>query len=98
LLIGAQPPNIAGEGVQSLGQKVSNAERPQDSEQVLDADPAVGRLDAANDPARDVGTIRHLSLRKTAQLPPRGDAVRQAPLGSANWDRGCSVLGFMLHI
>ncbi len=96
-MFGAQPTDVAGEWVQRLGQKVLNAERPQDSEQVLDADPAVGRLDAANHPSRDIGALCQLSLRETAQLPPCGDARRQAPLGSANRSGGCSM-NFMIHI
>jgi hypothetical protein len=39
-----------------------NTERPQDAEQVLDADPAIDRLNAANDSSRDVGTLGQLSL------------------------------------
>jgi hypothetical protein len=97
-LVGTQATDVAGERVQRLGQKVLNAERPQDSEQVPDTDPAIGCLDASDYSSRDVGALCQLSLRKTAQLAPGSDALCQAPLSAANRDRRGSAWCFMLHM
>jgi hypothetical protein len=78
-LVCAQATDVARERVQCRGQKVLNTESPQDSEEILETDPAIGRLDAANNASRDVGALCKLSLRKPAQLPPRSDTFSQAP-------------------
>lgn len=97
-MICTHPADVAGERVQRIAQKLLDAECPQDSQQVLDTDAAIACLDAPNYASRYVGAPGQLSLRKAAQLPPRGHALCQAALGTANrhWNR--SMLDFVLHI
>jgi hypothetical protein len=97
-LICTHPADVAGERVQRVGQKLLDAECPQDSQQVLDADAAIARLDAPNYSSRYVGALSQLSLREAAQLPPRGDALCQPALGTADRRWNCSVLNFVVHI
>jgi hypothetical protein len=56
-LIRAQATHVAGQRVQCLTQEILDAERPQDSDQVLDADPAIGCLDPPNYSSRDIGAL-----------------------------------------
>lgn len=75
-----------------------DAECAQNSDQVLDAHPAIGCLDPPDYATRKIGALGQLSLGQPAQLPPRSDASSEAPLGAKNRGRSPSRVTFMIHI
>lgn len=66
LLTRAKATYVAGEWVQRLRQKLLDAKRSQNSDQVLDAASAIGYLDPLDNSSRDIGALGQLSLCQAA--------------------------------
>jgi hypothetical protein len=75
LLLGAEPPDVGLVRIERLGKAVEDAERPQDPQQVLQADTALATLEADDSVARDPRSVGQLNLGQAAQLPPGGRAT-----------------------